>query len=303
MNLELRHLRYFVVLAEELNFARAARRLHMTQPPLSQQIMQLEDQMGTPLFIRGRRPLRLTDAGSELLVQSKRLLEHADNVVLSTKQAGRGERGNLTIAFITGSLPYLFPAIINRYTSKFPNVNLNLKELVSPFQRDALHTGSIDVGIMRPLQDEPNFETRILLKERMLVALPANHRYAQRQAIELEELAQEPFVSFDRKEANYFDVITTRIFGQIGSAPKIVQTASQMYTVLATVAAGMGLTFVPESAKALSFPGVIFREIAFATPIYAELALGWRRERVQPVLTNFINTALEVSEEMLPITK
>jgi len=294
MTLELRHLRYFTVVAEELNFGRAARRLHMTQPPLSQQIMQLEEQIGAPLFVRGR-PLQLTDAGAELLLQSRRLLEHADVVVQSAKQAARGERGTLTIAFITGALPHLFPAIISRFASQFPLVKLDLKELVSPYQHESLREGAIDVGIMRPIGEDDDFETRMLLRERMLVAMPAHHRYADRPVIRVADLAPEPFVSFDATEARYFDLITRRIFSQAKAAPRVVQTARQLYTVLATVAAGMGITLVPASAKDLAFPGVIFRELEQPEPVYAELILAWRRESARPALSNFLRTALDVA--------
>lgn len=293
-NLELRHLRYFMAVAEELNFGRAARRLHMTQPPLSQQIMQLEEQIGAPLFVRGR-PLQLTDAGVELLTQSKRLLGHADSVVQRVKQAARGERGKLTLAFTAGALPHLFPAIIKLYTSRFPLVSLDLKELVTPQQHDALRMGEIDVGLMRPLGLEHDFETRLVLRERMIVALPGGHRCATQSSIDLSDLIDEPFVAFDEKEAGYFDLITRRIFGQINSEPRIVQTARQLYTVLATVAAGVGITLVSASAKDLAFPGVIFRELDQPEPIFSELVLAWRKEATQPVLSNFIRTALEVA--------
>ncbi|MBB5215681.1 LysR substrate-binding domain-containing protein [Parapusillimonas granuli] len=294
MSLELRHLRYFMAVAEELNFGRAARRLHMTQPPLSQQIMQLEEQIGAPLFVRGR-PLQLTDAGNELLIQAKRLLGHADSVVQSVKQAARGERGKLTLAFIAGALPHLFPAIIKLYRSRFPQVDLDLKELVTPLQHEALRTGEIDVGLMRPLGLESDFETRMVLRERMIVALPAGHRHASQAVIGLNDLIGEPVVAFDAKEAGYFDLITRRIFGQVQSEPRVVQTARQLYTVLATVAAGVGIALVAASAKDLAFPGVIFREIEQPEANFSELILAWRKEATQPVLSNFIDTALEVA--------
>lgn len=292
MNLELRHLRYFVALAEELNFARAAARLNMTQPPLSQQIIQMEAEIGAALFVRGRRPLRLTAAGLDLLEDARRLLAHADSVMDNARRAARGERGTLVVAFITGALPRLLPNLLNRYRAQYPGVRIDLREMVSPLQCEALASGEIDVGVMRPMEKQPAIRTLELVREEMLVALPHGHVLATRTALSAEQVCHEPFIAFSNTSARYFDDIAQRFFRRAGRLPEVVQVANQLYTVLALVAGGIGVALVPESARHMAFPDVAFVPLASGEALHASLVLGWNDVAPpEPVLAHFIAIA------------
>lgn len=297
MNLELRHFRYFVVLAEELNFARAATRLNMTQPPLSQQIMQMEAAIGTPLFVRGQRPIRLTAAGLDLLDDARRLLAHAESVMDNAKMAACGERGTLVVAFITGALPRLLPSLLSRYRTRFPQVRIDLREMVSPTQCDALQSGEIDVGVMRPMPAHDTIGTLELVREDMLIAVPRSHALAGRASLTAEEVCREDFVAFSRTGARYFDDIAQRFFRNATRQPEVVQVANQLYTVLSLVAGGIGAALVPDSARSMAFSDVVFVPLAQQESLQASIVLGWNREgQSPPVVSHFIDIAKEVGE-------
>lgn len=291
MTFDLRHLRYFVTLAEEQNFARAAARLHMTQPPLSQQIMQLEDILGVVLFIRGKRPLRLTAAGNELLPEARRLLRGADAFQESAAQMARGSRGALTLGFVMGALPDLLPTLLEAYRTQHPDVQIHLREMVSPQQCQALLDGHIDVGVMRPVGDSLAIRTFELLSEDILVALPARHRLAGRSPLDAETLCSEPLVSFNNKDARYFDQIAGQVFRHASRPPKVVQVANQLTTVLALVGSGLGLALVPAGSRRLAFPKVVFSELVPDQKVFASLVLACRNEPSSPVLAGFIDLA------------
>ncbi|OZI30670.1 hypothetical protein CAL29_21995 [Bordetella genomosp. 10] len=303
MNLELRHLRYFVALAEELNFARAAARLNMTQPPLSQQILQMEAEIGAALFVRGRRPLRLTAAGLDLLEDARRLLTHADSVMDNARRAARGERGTLVVAFIIGALPRLLPNLLNRYRAQYPGVRIDLREMVSPLQCEALASGEIDVGVMRPMEKQPAIRTLELVREEMLLALPHSHALATRTFLNAEEVCHEPFIAFSNTSARYFDDIAQRFFRQASKLPEVVQVANQLYTVLALVAGGIGVALVPESARHMAFPNVAFVRLAADEALHASLVLGWNElSPPEPVLEHFIAIASASMPSVQPLT-
>lgn len=298
--IDLRQLRYFVVLSEELNFGRAASRLHITQPPLSQQIMQLEASLDTPLFIRGKRPLRLTHAGVELLSGARRLLAQADVVIEHAKLAGRGERGRLGIAFVAGALPQLLPQCIGAYRSQHPDIRLELREGVTQRQREAILAGEMDIGFVRPIgNDSGELSTRTLIREPMMLALGEHHPLAHLKRVPVEALAAEPFILFSRKDAFYFHKIVSDILHQAEVVPEIVQDATQLYTVVALVSSGVGLSIVPASARHMRFPGVAFRPLDIDKPVSAVLDLIWRSDDDHPALMNFIDIAVAQAAQYL----
>lgn len=288
---DLRHLRYFVTVAEEQNFARAAERLHMTQPPLSQQIMQLEEILGVVLFVRGKRPLRLTAAGEELLPEAHRLLRGAEAFQENAAQMARGSRGALTLGFVMGALPDLLPTLLEAYRAEHPDVQVHLREMVSPQQCQALQDGSIDVGVMRPVGDSLAIRTFELLNEDILVALPARHPLAGRSPLDAETLCREPLVSFNNKDARYFDQIAGQVFRHASRPPQVVQIANQLTTVLALVGSGLGLALVPAASRRLAFPKVVFSELVPEQRVCASLVLACRNETSSPVLSGFIDMA------------
>jgi len=298
--IDLRSLRYFVVLAEELNFLRAANRLHMTQPPLSQQIMQLEADLDTPLFIRGKRPLRLTHAGIELLSGARRVLAQTDVVVEHAKLAGRGERGRLGISFVSGSLPLLLPRCIGAYRALHPQVRLDLREGVTATQREALLAGEMDVGLMRPIgNDAGDLSTRSLISEPMMLALPEQHSLASADRIQIKALAAEPLILFNRRDSLYFYRIVSQMLNSADIAPDVVQEATQLYTVVALVSSGIGVAIVPASARHMRYPGVVFRHFDLRKAPRSELELAWRTDDNNPALQNFIEIAIAEADRYL----
>ncbi|WP_250515494.1 LysR substrate-binding domain-containing protein [Caballeronia sp. INDeC2] len=291
---DLRQLRYFVVLSEELNFGRAAARLHITQPPLSQQIMQLEAELDTTLFIRGKRPLRLTHAGVELLAGARRLLAQADSVVEHAKLAGRGERGRLGICFVAGALPQLLPACISEYRKRHPDIRLELREGVTNKQREALLAGEMDVGFARPIAgDSGELSTRRLISEPMMLALRDDHPLAKMRRVPVPALASEPLVLFSRKDAFYFYNIVSEILQRADVTPEVVQDATQLYTVVALVSSRIGVAIVPASARHMRFPGVTFRHLDVDKLPNAELDLVWRTDDAHPALKHFLDIAMD----------
>lgn len=291
--IDLRQLRYFIVLAEELNFGRAAARLHITQPPLSQQIMQMEADLDTPLFIRGKRPLRLTHAGAELLSGARRLLAQADSVVEHTKLAGRGERGKLGVTFVAGALPQLLPECIGAFRTRYPDVRLELREGVTAKQREALLAGEMDLGFMRPsTSDLPELTSRHLFSEPMMLALHEQHPLTAMKRVPVKALASEPLILFSRRDARYFYDIVSEILLHADVSPDVAQDATQLYTVVALVSSKIGVAIVPASARHMRFPHVAFRPLALDSPVSAVVELAWRTDDTHVALTHFIEIAV-----------
>ncbi|WP_414439771.1 LysR substrate-binding domain-containing protein [Burkholderia sp. 22PA0106] len=296
--IDLRQLRYFVVLAEELNFGRAATRLHITQPPLSQQIMQMESDLDTPLFIRGKRPLRLTQAGVEMLAGARRLLAQADTLVEHARLAGRGERGRLGITFVAGALPELLPECIRVYRSQHPQVRLELREGVTSRQREALLAGEMDIGFMRPGgPDHAELSSLLLYREPMMLALHEQHPLMALPRVPVAKLASEPLILFSRKEALYFYNIVSEILLGAGVEADVAQDATQLYTVVALVSSNIGVAIVPASARHMQFPHVAFRPLQMDKPAYSELELVWRTDDRHAALTNFIDIAMATAAQ------
>ncbi len=291
MTFDLRHLRYFVMLAKEQNFARAAERLHMTQPPLSQQIMQFEALLGVALFVRGKRPLRLTAAGEQLLPEARRLLRSAEAFQESAARMARGSQGALTLGFVMGALPDVLPTLLEAYRAQHPSVQVELREMVSPLQCQALLSGEIDVGVMRPVGDSLAIRTLELRSEDILVALPARHRLAGQSPLDAETLCREPLVSFNNKDARYFDQIAGQVFQHASRPPNVVQVANQLTTVLALVGSGLGLALVPAGARRLAFPKVVFAALIPEYKVGASLVLACRNEPPGALLAGFIDMA------------
>src|SRR5687768_4355925 len=196
--MELRHLRYFVAVAEELHFGRAAVRLHIAQPPLSMQIKQLEGELGFRLFQRTNRKVEITQAGALFLDDVRELLAELDRSVASAKRVARGESGWLGIGFVGSATYAVLPAALQRFRKDHPDVELVLRELVTAKQAQALREGRIHVGLARPAIDEEGIDSEVILHEPLVAALPDSHRLARKAGIRVEDLAAEPFILFPR---------------------------------------------------------------------------------------------------------
>lgn len=285
--MELRHLRYFVAVAEELHFGRAAARLFIAQPPLSQQIQQLERELGVTLFQRTSRRVQLTPAGEVFLVGVRQTLDDLDAAVQSTQRAARGETGWLGIGFAASATYDLLPAVLHDFREHFPDVALSLMELNAVEQSAALRARSIHVGFARPHTDEADAVVEAVLREPFLVALPAAHPLAGRSELSLAVLAGEPFVSFPEKPLPSYAQVVRVVCEGAGFAPHVVQEVREMQTAISLVAAGLGIALLPASVQHLRRDGVVYCSLPDSAP-RTELAVVTRREDASPALQNFL---------------
>lgn len=275
---EIRHLRYFVAVAEELNFGRAASRLHVSQPPLSRQIQQLEAGLGTLLFIRESRRIRLTDAGHQYLRDVRKLLADLDKAGESARRAARGETGLLRLGFVSTALYSILPEMVRCYRTRWPDVKLELRELTVDAQYRALEQGEIDVAMMLCVDEVPGFVSGCVHTETLLLCLPETHALAGKnasRALPLKSLKDDPFILFPRPlSPGLFDRIAGYALA-CGFNLKVAQEAVQMQTIVGLVSAGLGQAIVPECMAGLQRPGVTYRRLA-PRPPRIHTALVWR---------------------------
>jgi DNA-binding transcriptional LysR family regulator len=286
--MELRHLRYFVAVAEALSFGRAAARLHISQPPLSRQIRGLEEELGALLFSRTRRSVRLTPAGAALLPEARRLLRDADALQAGARQLAAGEVGTLALGFISVAAYNLLPELAPEFHRRHPGIKLVLREATSDVQLAALGQGELDVGLVLPPVDAPGLEYAPLLHDTLVVALPAGR--SGKGPVALASLRDEPFILFPRK-------VGTSLYDQIvgacqraGFAPRVEQEAIQMQTIVSLVAAGMGVALVPASLTNLRRTGVVYRPLTDRGS-RVELGVAWRRADDAPAVRAFVGLA------------
>ena len=289
--MELRHLRYFTAVAEELHFGRAAARLHIAQSPLSQQIRRLESELGVQLFDRNRRTVRLTDAGRLLQSQAAPLLAQADRLEETMRAAAAGEAGTLTVGFVGSATYRTLPTIVRAFRQAHPQVEVKLVELTTGPQLEALEAGRIDVGLVRPPVRSDAFVVIPLVEEQLLVALPDSHPLARRKVVPVSMLADEPFVSFPRRlGAGLYDDILA-VCTAAGFSPTVVQEANEMQTIVSLVSAGIGVALVPESVRTFSREHLAFRRLRGSSATL-RLALAHRAGRPSPLVQQFLATAM-----------
>jgi DNA-binding transcriptional LysR family regulator len=259
--MELRDLRSFVAVAQQRNFSRAAEVLHVSQPALSEQIRKLEDELGAVLFDRTSRGATLTDAGEVFLPQARAVLAQADLAAEAVRLVTRGLAGTLTLGFIDSAALGILPALIRRFSDRHPEVKLRLRELGTRLQLEALEAGEIDVGIVRGPVWTSGLTGVALATEPILVALATSHRLAGSEAIRLADLRDEGFITYpaDRGAALFEE--TLRLCHEAGFDPRIVQEASEIATICALAAAGLGVALVPASASAVVIDGLVYRPI------------------------------------------
>jgi DNA-binding transcriptional LysR family regulator len=263
--MELRQLRYFVAVAEELHFRRAAARLHISQPPLSSQIRQLEEEMGCQLLTRTRRRVELTAAGAAFLHDARALLSELDGAVATARQIDAGQTGRLRVNFVGSALLSIVPGVVQRFRAARPGIELELRERSTVEQLRALAAGVIDVGLVRPpIEDEDGLRIDVVMRERTLAALPAGHSLAALRRVPLARLAAEPFVMFPRAQAPGFHDLLIGSVAAGGAPVRVVQYAPEMLTIIGLVAAGIGISLVPASVSALTLEGVTYRPVSGA---------------------------------------
>lgn len=293
MNLELRQLRYFVTVAEELHFGRAAERLHMTQPPLSQAIRGLEELLGAALFLRSRRTVALTPAGHALLPEARRMLAQALALPELVRRAAAGESGRLALAFVSSADYSVLPPFLRNYRAQYPQVQIVLQEATTDLQIEDLMHGRMDAGLLiPPLPDKARLALDYLkvLSEPLILAAPSGLDALRGSGpVWLKDLPPLPLIIFPRPIAPALHDAILACFRAAGITPEIGQEAIQMQTIVSLVSAGMGMALVPQSVSNLMRPGVEYRSLHDITP-QVETGLAWRRDNSSPVLQGFLES-------------
>ena len=286
--IDLRSLRQFVAVAEELHFGRAARRLHMTQPPLSLAVQSLERDLGAPLFVRSQRVVSLAPAGAALLPAVRRLLLAAEELPRQAQSASAGLSGRLRLAFVSSIAYGPLPGWLRSFRAEHAEVALELREATLDVQLDAFAAGEVDAGFVLHAQGAvpPGLEAWMALREPLVMALPDTHAKARREVLAFDRVAAEPLVIFPRAIApSLFDAVVGFYRAQ-GVTPQIAQEAIQMQTIVNLVSAGIGVAWVPASLMQLQRPGVVYRPLA-GTPLSCETSLVWRNG-APPVVQRFV---------------
>jgi DNA-binding transcriptional LysR family regulator len=291
---ELTHLRCFVVLAEELHFGHAAERLHMTQSPLSRQIQVLERILGVELFNRASRRVTLTLAGETFLQEARRIVRLSESAALAARRVWKGETGRISIGFTAVSGYVLLPQIVTRAAAELPGLELQLHELVSGDQLDALHSGLIDLALVRPPIDRVRFDSAPLLLEPLLVALPEGDPRVEQASFTPRDFDAVPLVMYTQRGAGYFHNLLQNLFERAGASPSYVQHVTQIHSLLGLVGAALAPGIVPEAAAGLNPRGVVFRPFLCEPEKPVELHLAWRRESGNAALPSFRELCLRV---------
>jgi DNA-binding transcriptional LysR family regulator len=286
--MELKHLRYFVVVAEELHFSRAAARLHMAQPPLSQMIRRLEQELGVRLFHRTRRHVSLTVAGEVFLDEARATLARADSAVQRLKRAARGEMGTLKIGLVPwADLVPQFSDIIRRFNSRESEVKLDFISISTPDHPDALTAGRIDIGFFAPPAPPSDLVHEVVAVDSIVVALPTKHALCRRRVIPLEVLGDQGHVLVAPERASLISRLSRDKFPL-----QIRHNIDHSQTTLTLVAVGIGISLVPKSTVTLRRPGVTYRPIKPSAEV--RLIAAWRDDNTSPVLARFVKVMQEV---------
>lgn len=293
--MELRHLKYFVTVAEELHFGRAAKRLCITQQPLSRQIKDLEEELGVELFYRTKRTVRLTEVGEIFLAETKKTLEQADRAVKQVKQASLGKIGQIIVGFTGSALNTMLPAAVRQFKQLYPQVELTLKRLQTSEQVEALNKRKIDLGLLHPPLDDYTLIIETIYREQLVVALPDNHPLANiSKPVSLQQLANESFILFPRHVGSVLYDRILNMCQQAGFSPNVVQEAIPQQTILGLVAAGIGISLIHSSVKTLGRSQVIFKDLIEPTP-NLEMAVAWHPNATNPVLPSFVEIVRQIS--------
>jgi len=287
---ELRHLRYFLAVAEELHFTRAARRLNIAQPPLSIQIRQLESLIGAPLFVRDRRTVTLTPAGVALVDGARRTLTEAERSADAARRASSGEVQTLRVGFTDSAALSVLPAIVRRFSRDHPDVRLELTEDATQAQLEAVEKERVDVALVRGPLSAKLLRTVVLLREPFIVALPAGHPLTNHRSLSVQVVAQEPIVLFPRHLAPEFHDTVVGMFRRARLHLHVAHEAAEYQTMTSLVAAGLGISIVPESVANLGRKGVVYRPLKGVTG-RAQVVAAFRADHASPPVDKFLGAA------------
>ncbi|SEG90647.1 transcriptional regulator, LysR family [Actinacidiphila yanglinensis] len=292
--MDLRHLRYYVAVAEERHFGRAAERLHMAQPPLSQAIRRLETELGVELLHRTTRRVDLTEAGRAYLERARAILAEVDEAGHLARQVAAGVVGRLAIGCVGSATYSLLPALSRHLSARLPGVDFSFRgEMLAPDQADALRAGTIDVALLRPPVAEPSLVAHLLRRDRLVVALPSEHALAGRRQVRAADLAGTDLIVHSSARRSVMYEVVLRLLHDAGVEPRIRHEVGETSTLVTLVAGGLGAAVVPEPVTALSLPGVVYRPLVRpATTV--ELVVAHRADRAEPHLVRAVEGIREV---------
>jgi DNA-binding transcriptional LysR family regulator len=284
--MELRHLRYFVAVAEALNFSRAAEKLHIAQPPLSQQIQNLEGELGVALFERTGRRIKLTHAGAMFLEEARALLAQSSRAALTAQRASRGEAGLLDVGFLTSATSARFAGIIRAFRETHPRVELGLHDLCETQMLRDLRAGRIHLGFLRNLPEDEELVVEPVWEDTLNVALPEHHPLTAKARVPLAALAGEPFVMLDDDKFPIGNGCLRVLCQSAGFRPRVVQYANDLQSLVWLTAVGVGVAFVTSGLEDFQRAGMVYRPLS-AQVKKARMLMAWRRDNSSPVLGEF----------------
>ncbi len=285
--MELRHLKYFVAVAEELHFGKAARKLHIAQPPLSQQIKNLEDELGLTLFDRSRRNVQLTDAGRYFLKEAQHILSQVEQAAETARRIDRGHAGRLVIGFVGSVIHTFLPKRLRSFREQYPDVELVLQEINSADQIKSLHAKSIDIGVLYLPGHDSMLASHPITQAPLMAVLPKKHALASRKLIHITELAREPFIANTRLSEPVVRDAFISMCHAAGFSPRIAQEAGQVQTVLGLVASGLGVCLLPDFIRNIKRPDVHYVPLA-DSPATVKLGIAWRNGTPSALISSFI---------------
>lgn len=291
--MDLRHFRYFVAVAEELHFTKAAKRLHIAQPPLSRQIRELEEELGVTLLHRTRHHIELSEAGHVFLEKARQILRAADSAVVETQRAQRGEIGKLAVGFFEQTAYTFLPPILRAFQERFPGVQVQLRWFPVVGQVEALMRGDVDIAFVRPVVDLEGLSKELLVKEPFVIAVPASHPFASRDTLSMEECVAERIINYTQSLAPDYYMSITRACALAGFVPKDSLEVGQVYTALGLVSAGVGVAFVPSSVQRIRFDDVVYKPLRGDT-LQSEAYLAWTQLNPSVLLRAFVEISKEV---------
>ena len=288
--IELRHLRYFVAVAEELHFGRAALRLNLAQPPLSQQIQKLEEIVGAKLFLRTSRSVSLTLAGHEMLSSARRTLRKVQRDLEQARSVGRGEVGSLHVGFVGSGMLTTLPGIFRAYREAFPRVRLHLHESFTSRVMEGMQDGTLDAGVFRDGDPAAGLQVSTIYTESFVAVLPAGHRLAARKSISPDELREDGFVYYPRSAGTRAYEKPLTMFEEYGFRPQIVQEGTHWLTILSLVGAGLGVSVGPECVRGIASPEVVCVNLR-GVKVESHLELALLKEEARPIVQGFARIA------------
>lgn len=292
--MELRHLRYFLTVAQTLNFTKAAERLHMAQPPLSRQIRDLEAELGVELFDRRGKRLTLSSAGMVFADRAQGILASTDAAVVDSQRAARGEIGHLAVGFFEHIAYTLLPALIREFQQRFPDVSIELRWFTAAEQINALARGEVDVAFVRAVPADSNLTSTMILREPFVIAIAKDNPLAAKRTISISECANMRVINYRKDVAPDYHAIINQLCALGGFTPSPLFEMGQIYASLGLVSSGFGIALVPASVQRVHMDNVVYRPLRERHAV-SELLLAWTNPSPSAVLSEFVQLAREIA--------